>query len=241
MGLASREAVRRMVLPVMRTLAIGDIHGCLTSLEAVVEQAGVSPGDTVVTLGDYVDRGPDSKGVIDFLIGLRERTKVVTLMGNHEILMMNARSSRRDLERWRGPGVGGDATLRSYGGEDFRAIPREHWEFIEGALPFYEEQSHFFVHANAASDVELKDQDPFMLFWEKFRRVPPHRNGKVMVCGHTAQKSGVPANLGHAVCIDTCAYAGQWLTALDVSSGEYWQCNEAGECRSSDISAHLAQ
>ena len=225
----------------MRTLAIGDIHGCLASLKAVLRVAGLSRGDTVVTLGDYVDRGPDSRGVIDFLIELRERVNVVTLMGNHEILMLNARDSREDFKRWKGSGIGGDATLRSYGGEDCRVVPREHWQFIEEALPFHEEQSHFFVHANAAPDVELKDQDPFMLFWEKFRRVPPHRNGKVMVCGHTAQKSGVPANLGHAVCIDTWACGGQWLTALDTGSGEYWQCNEEGECRRNEISAHLTQ
>ncbi len=224
----------------MRTIAIGDIHGCRAALEAVVEYAEVSEGDTVVTLGDYVDRGPDSKGVIDFLLNLRERVKVVTLMGNHEILMLNARESRSDLERWKGTGVGGGATLQSYGGEDCKVVPRAHWQFIEEALPFYEEQSHFFVHANAAPNVKLQEQDPFMLFWEKFRRVPPHRNGKVMVCGHTAQKSGVPANLGHAICIDTCAYRGQWLTALDVGSGKYWQCNEGGESRSNDISAHLA-
>ena len=224
----------------MRTIAIGDIHGCRASLEALVEYADIAEGDTLVTLGDYVDRGPDSKGVIDFLLGLRERRNVVNLMGNHEILMIEARSSPKAMERWMGGGVGGRATLQSYGGEDFGVVPESHWEFIEGTLPFYEIDTHFFVHANAASNVALEDQDPFMLFWEKFRRVPPHRNGKVMVCGHTAQKSGDPANLGHAICIDTWAFGGQWLTALDAGSGNYWQCNEEGMRRTSHISAHLA-
>jgi serine/threonine protein phosphatase 1 len=224
----------------MRTIAIGDIHGCRASLEALVEYAGISEEDTLVTLGDYVDRGPDSKGVIDFLLRLRERSNVVNLMGNHEILMMEARDSLKAMERWMGGGVGGRETLQSYGGKDLGSVPEAHWEFIEGALPFHETDTHFFVHANAASNVALEDQDPFMLFWEKFRRVPPHRNGKVMVCGHTAQKGGDPANLGHAICIDTWAFGGQWLTALDAGSGNYWQCNEEGMRRTSHISAHLA-
>jgi len=60
-----------------------------------------------------------------------------------------------------------------------------------------------------------------------------------MVCGHTAQKGGVPANLGHAICIDTWAYGGQWLTALDVESGTCWQCNEEGERRSDNVALYL--
>ena len=223
----------------MRTIAIGDIHGCSSSLCGLIDYAGINEGDTVVTLGDYVDRGPDTKGVIDTILELRERTRVVSLMGNHEIMMLEARDSAPALARWMGEGVGGNSTIASYEGESLQSIPAQHWEFIEGGLPFHESESHFFVHANAASHLALKDQDPFMLFWEKFRKVPAHRSGKIMVCGHTAQKNGGPANLGHAICIDTWAYGGQWLTALDVESGTYWQCNEEGERRSNNISLHF--
>ncbi len=224
----------------MRTIAIGDIHGCRASLEALVEYAEFTEGDTVVTLGDYVDRGPDSKGVIDVLLELRTRVRVVSLMGNHEILMLDARGSEQAFENWVADGVGGGETLKSYGAEELKAVPGEHWEFIEATVPFHEVETHFFVHANAASQRPLEEQDEFMLFWERFRKVPPHRNGKVMVCGHTSQKSGEPANLGHAICIDTWACGGQWLTALDIGSGTYWQCNEEGGRREGHISAHLA-
>jgi len=206
----------------------------------LIDYAGINEEDTVVTLGDYVDRGPDTKGVIDTILELRERTRVVSLMGNHEIMMLEARDSGVALARWMGEGVGGSSTVASYGGDSLQSIPVQHWEFIEGGLPFHESERHLFVHANAASHLALEDQDPFMLFWEKFRKVPPHRSGKTMVCGHTAQKGGVPANLGHAICIDTWAYGGQWLTALDVQSGTYWQCNEAGEERSDNVSRHLS-
>ena len=84
----------------MRTIAIGDIHGCRASLEALAEYAEFSEGDIIVTLGDYVDRGPDSKGVIDFLLELRTRVKVVSLMGNHEILMLAARGSEQAFVNW---------------------------------------------------------------------------------------------------------------------------------------------
>ena len=224
----------------MRTIAIGDIHGCRAALEALAEYAEFSEGDTIVTLGDYVDRGPDSKGVIDFLLELRTRVKVVSLMGNHEILMLAARGSEQAFVNWEEDRVGGGDTLKSYGADKLSAVPEEHWQFIEGALPFYEMETHFFVHANAASHLPLEDQDEFMLFWERFRKVPPHRNGKVMVCGHTSQESGEPVNLGHAICIDTWACGGQWLTALDVGSGTCWQCNEEGDRRQNHISAHLA-
>ena len=78
----------------MRTIAIGDIHGCLTSLRALVTHAGITPDDTIVTLGDYVDRGPDSRGVIDFLLRLRRDHNVISLMGNHELLRSAIRSRK---------------------------------------------------------------------------------------------------------------------------------------------------
>jgi serine/threonine protein phosphatase 1 len=71
-----------------------------------------------------------------------------------------------------------------------------------------------------------------MLYWEHFRNPPAHVSGKVMVCGHTPQKSGRPRSIGHAICIDTWVYGKGWLTCLDVESGKYRQANERGETRS---------
>jgi len=109
-----------------------------------------------------------------------------------------------------------------------------HWRFIEEETRgWFEIPSHFFVHANAYPDCALEEQPDFMLYWEGFDDPLPHSSGKVMVCGHTSQKSGMPRNIGHAVCIDTWACGKGWLTCLDVGSGKYWQANEHGEIRCS--------
>ena len=83
-----------------RIIAIGDIHGCSTALDAILRLVEPGPEDTVVTLGDYIDRGPDSKGVLDLLLRLKSRCHLVPLMGNHEEIMLDARQSRSGFEFW---------------------------------------------------------------------------------------------------------------------------------------------
>lgn len=212
----------------MRHLAIGDIHGCLRSLVAVTQAAGVRATDVVVTLGDYVDRGPDSRGVLDWLVEFARRGHLAAIRGNHDLMMLRAREVGSGTGEWLE--AGGDAALASYGGT-LRAVPQTHWEFLEATRLWYETDSHFFVHANVYPDYALEDQPEFMLLWEKLDDSRPHESGKVMVCGHTPQKSGRPLNLGHAVCVDTGACKGGWLTCLDVGRGEYWQANESREVR----------
>ena len=214
-----------------RVFAIGDVHGCLKSLQRLDTELVFSPDDTVITLGDYVDRGPDSKGVIDFLLDLRNRTKLVTLRGNHEIIMLTARIRGVDyLEAWLG--VGGEETMASYSAKKWSDIPSAHWEFLESTLPAHESSTHFFVHANVTPDKPLDQQSESVLYWERFQGDErPHCSGKIMVCGHTSQHSGKPFNIGHAVCIDTWVYGDGWLTCLEVATGRYWQADEAGDFR----------
>jgi serine/threonine protein phosphatase 1 len=112
-------------------------------------------------------------------------------------------------------------------------VPAAHWDFIENqCLPYWETDTHLFVHANVDADLALFEQPDYMLFWERFEASAPHISGKVMVCGHTSQKTGLPANLGHAVCIDTWACGRGWLSCLDVGNGQLWQTNQAGQQRS---------
>jgi serine/threonine protein phosphatase 1 len=217
----------------MRTLAVGDIHGCFRALSTLAAYVPFQPDDLLITLGDYVDRGPDTHAVIDWLIHRSQTAQLVPLRGNHEIMLLNARESDEDFETWLG--YGGDKVLASYSpvGDpgQLTDIPERHWEFVEGTRNFYETWDHFFVHANAYPDMQLADQPDFMLFWEKFNQPLPHENGKVMVCGHSAQRSGRPLGVGHAVCIDTWVYGDGWLTCLDIGSGVCWQANEQGETR----------
>ncbi|MGI9242671.1 MAG: metallophosphoesterase family protein [Verrucomicrobiales bacterium] len=217
----------------MRNLAIGDIHGCRSSLEALADYAEFGADDTIITLGDYVDRGPDSKGVIDFLIALSTGTNLVHLTGNHEIMMRDALVFGESTLSWLT--FGGRATLASYGGDTSEAIPGPHWDFIGSSLPYHENETHFFVHANASPGTALGNQQEFELYWKRFDDPEPHQSGKTMVCGHTSQGSGLPRNIGHAICIDTNACRGGWLTCLDTDLGTYWQTNESGDRRQGRI------
>lgn len=218
-----------------RHFAIGDIHGCNTALESLIDFVSPDSDDTVVTLGDYVDRGPGSRAVLDLIIDLDRHLTVVPLRGNHEIMMLDAREKKSWLDAWLS--YGGDETLRSYASDaddagSFAQIPDLHIDFLENKLvPYYECSSHFFVHAFADANVALEHQTPATLYWRRYLDPKPHCCGKIMVCGHTAQRSGVPASNGHSVCIDTWAHGDGWLSCLDVGSGTIWQANEAGDRR----------
>jgi serine/threonine protein phosphatase 1 len=220
----------------MRTLAIGDVHGCSGALRALLDAVKPTSDDLIVTLGDYVDRGPDSFGVLDQLLHLRRTGRLVALRGNHEEMMLLARESEGKLHDWLD--CGGKPTLASYSplGDAGRLadVPDEHWDFLENVcIAWHETDTHIFVHANAHPDVPMDEQPGYMLRWEAISRQwsAPHYSGKVMVCGHTQQRSGLPLNLGHAVCIDTWAYGDGWLTCLDVRSGRVWQANRAERVR----------
>jgi serine/threonine protein phosphatase 1 len=227
---------------VSRILAIGDVHGCSKALDVLLADVNPHGADTVVTLGDYIDRGPDSKGVLDRLLDLHGTGRLVALRGNHEVMLLAARVSWEAADMWLR--CGGAAALASYGTGDhpgtFGDIPDRHWEFMESVcVNWYECATHFFVHANALPDRPLDEQPDQMLHWAVFGSRGPHSSGKVMVCGHTQQRCGWPLNLGHAVCLDTWAYGGGWLTALDVTTGQVWQANQRGERRTAHIDDFL--
>jgi serine/threonine protein phosphatase 1 len=226
----------------MRTIAIGDIHGCLRALDLLLEMIQPRPDDVIITLGDYADRGPDSRGVLDRLIELQSRCNLIALKGNHDIMMMQARDEPQTFRDW--CYFGGDETLQSYGADSrwdlfSDAIPQSHWRFLENSAAHHEIETHFFVHANVYPDVPLDEQPDHMLFWEKLDAYVsrPHESGKTMICGHSAQRSGKPLILEQAVCIDTWVYGAGWLTGLDVATGMYWQANQRGETRTGQLEA----
>jgi serine/threonine protein phosphatase 1 len=227
----------------MRHLAIGDIHGCATAFSTLLDFVKIREDDLIITLGDYVNRGPQSRDVVARLIELHETGQLIPLRGNHEIMMLAARDSEEKLNQFLK--VGGDKTLQSYD-EDFARLldaPSElepwhtvvddiHWDFIEERLhSYYESDNHFYVHANAYAEAPLNEQPEFMLYWEKFNDPSRHESGKVMVCGHSSQRSGLPKSNLNAICIDTKAHAGGWLSCLHVESGHLWQANEEGQTR----------
>jgi serine/threonine protein phosphatase 1 len=220
----------------MRYLAISDIHGCFTALETLANFARFDRDDVVITLGDYVDKGPDTRRALDWLIDYQQRGRLVPIRGNHDIMMLGARDSKKNFEDWFNEG--GNQTLKSYGG-DLKSVPDSHWQFLEATERYFEIETHFFVHANAWPDLPLDEQPDFMLFWEFFNDPAPHESGKTMVCGHTSQRSFEPVNIGHAICIDTRCFGGGWLSCLDITSGDLWQANERGETQQRNIEEYL--
>ena len=217
----------------MRTIAIGDVHGCDLALTALLSAISPEPDDLLIPLGDYVDRGPGSKAVIDTLLDLSKRCRLVPLIGNHEVMMLVAREDAGQLSYWMQ--FGGIQTLASYGDDldSLDAVPDEHFQFIDRCHSYYETENHIFLHANYTANLPLERQPEFVFLWEHLTtHVPePHVSGKKAIVGHTPQPEGEILDLGHIVCIDTCCFGGGWLTALDVDTGQIWQASCDGEMR----------
>ncbi|WP_417393816.1 metallophosphoesterase family protein [Gimesia chilikensis] len=224
-----------------RLLAIGDIHGCLTALELLLEKVQPTSRDQVIVLGDIVSRGLDTRGCIELLMELQTRVPLLCLMGNHEEFMLDARDDDIACGSWLY--FGGEETLLSYDPEYAEArienVPETHWEFIESFPDYYETEHEIFVHGMVDPDLPLTEQDTNEFRWRKFEDVRPHISGKQVICGHTSQKSGLPLNLQHSICIDTNACRGGWLTCLDVAGEVAHQTSEAGEYRMLDMNTLL--
>jgi serine/threonine protein phosphatase 1 len=208
-----------------RTIAIGDIHGCDRALESLLMSLAPERTDTLIVLGDVVDRGPNSRRCIDILLNLREHCRLILIKGNHEEMMLSAIAGGDWADGW--ATYGGRETLKSYGVPHF--IPDEHREFLETALDFYSNETNIFVHAGIDPGLPLDQQSNWALRWERFA---PERGdpvcGRRLICGHTAQPGGLPVIDGRWVCIDTGVYLrGGRLTALDVENDVVYQTNQA--------------
>jgi serine/threonine protein phosphatase 1 len=162
-----------------RSIAIGDVHGCSAALAALVRAIHPTALDTLVFLGDYIDRGPDSRGVLEQVIALAERCTLVPLLGNHEEMLLAALEGPSELRYWLK--FGGTEALASYGYRggpelrpaDLRAlIPVEHLQFIKGCRDYYETVRHIFVHAYYDPHLPLHQQKWGGLRWASLPPVP---------------------------------------------------------------------
>lgn len=218
-----------------RTIAIGDIHGCSLALAAIIKAIDLKTSDTLVTLGDYVDRGIDTKGVLDQLIMLQHRCRLIPILGNHDQMMLGARKGPSELELWYN--FGGQGALASYGfSGHLNLVPKEHYRFLESCLPYFETDTHFFLHANYKPEIPLDQLDIHTLRWLSIRDyVPPciHNSNKIAFVGHTPHPEVF--DLGYLVDIDTRCCKDGWLTAMDVDTKQIWQADERGEMRNQTI------
>ena len=208
--------------------AIGNIHGMKHKLVDLIELLPLTPEDRLVFIGDYIDRGPDSFGVVEFLLGLQERQPCTFLLGNHESMFLSFLGWEGDAyfgaEAFRDNG--GELTLESYGYSDgpgdFKLSP-SHEEFYRSLELSYTADQYLFVHAGlsrevlAVSDVEYArvNTSPHDLLWQRDTAELPHSLGATIVYGHTPLPDfGIRWNIPYSIGIDTGAVYGGPLTAL---------------------------
>ena len=175
-----------------KIFAIGDIHGCLDKLEALMGMLDIDFGkDTLLFVGDYIDRGPRSKDVVDYMIDLgRQHDHVVCLKGNHEFLLkryLEGTQSHMFLAN------GGDTTLESYmrtGGDlGEQPIPSNHLAFFDSLSHYYETDDYVFVHGGLKPGVDLDKQQEWDMLWIRDEFIySDYDFGKRVVFGHTPFK-----------------------------------------------------
>jgi serine/threonine protein phosphatase 1 len=207
--------------------AVGDVHGMREPLERLLAELPLERNDHLIFIGDYVDRGPDPKGVIDVLLRVRERWRCTFLMGNHEAMFLAYLG-------WKGPRYfgaeaflrnGGETTLASYGlGPDEQPeLPPEHEGFFRELELFHLEDPYVFVHAGLSRDaLQLSDvkyalerEKPRDLLWQRATAELPHSLGVTVIYGHTPMPDlQVRWNLPYSIGIDTGAVYGGRLTAI---------------------------
>lgn len=220
-----------------RIFAIGDIHGSLVALKTLLEMIVPTAKDKLIFLGDYINRGDDSKGVLDTLMNLPDSCQVVTIMGNHELMMLDGLKYPDAFNFWLR--VGGDKTLQSFGLLPLRHeclhLPFHYISFLKNLKAYYETDDFIFCHASIFGDVPMSQQDDYGLRWRKLESSHVgHISGKKVVCGHTEQRSGDILVQGDVICIDTWAYGGGYLSALQIthdSSMTAYQANNQGQTR----------
>ncbi|MEW6657864.1 MAG: metallophosphoesterase family protein [Thermodesulfobacteriota bacterium] len=207
--------------------AVGDIHGCLDRLEMLLDEIQPDLGkDVLLFVGDYIDRGPDSRGVVDYVLRLQQkypREHVVCLKGNHEAMFLDFLQGReRELFLFNG-GLG---TLRDYWGDNWDRkkeliLPPEHARFFQELRAYYETPDYIFVHGGLKPGVPLPEQQEEDLLWIRGEFITSMEDfGRLVIFGHTPFKS--PLVMPNKIGIDTGAVYGNFLTCLKLPQKEFF-------------------
>jgi serine/threonine protein phosphatase 1 len=210
----------------MLTYAVGDIHGSYTKLASLLEHCikrhrthgGEAP--RFVFLGDYVDRGPGSREVVELLMEMQSNAPehIVCLRGNHEEMLISA-AKRDDVTMWLSNG--GEVTLRSYGVNSAGDIPGAHLHWL-GNLPLaISDGLRFYVHAGIKPGVALDEQSKGAMLWIREPFLSDARDhGQYIVHGHTPLEGGQPDLRPNRLNLDTGACFGGPLTAAVFDESE---------------------
>lgn len=216
-----------------RTIAFGDVHGDSRSLKVLLDRIVPEKNDRLVFCGDLIDRGLDSKGVIEILIELSSRCEIILIRGNHEELCLEAHDQDPpDLSKWLS--IGGQSTLDSY---ETGIMPKSHLQLLEKSVDFFETDSCIFLHANFNNGYKLEETPSRILRWEFLdvenpERIPKHYSGKTVILGHSTVGDNA-LDLGHLIALDTGAGMDEgWLTCFDLAENVFHAANEFGVYRS---------
>ncbi len=210
-----------------RIFAIGDIHGCNQELTKLLSILDADPTtDTIVFLGDYIDRGPDSRGVIDTILDFkRDFPDTICLKGNHEDMFLDSYLYERNIDLYMfNQGI---TTIESYGASivDFpriKFLPKEHLDFFNSLRLFYETDDYIFVHAGLRPHIRLEEQSSEDLLWIREEFLNSRFDfGKLVVFGHTPLSR--PLIQKNKIGIDTGLVYGGFLTCLELPALNFIQ------------------
>ena len=210
-----------------KTYAISDIYGGNQQLIVLLPALNIQSDDTLIFLGDVIDRGVNSKGVLDTIIHYQTLCHVILIKGNHEEMMLGAVHEREYLKYWLK--FGGIETLQSFGVtadlQDLKQIPFSYFKLLKSAIPYYENQDFIFTHATPLPHLPMDKQTDDSLRW---RFIPldgqnAHISGKTIICGHSAQKNGKVYHQNGLICVDTFAHGDGCLTAIEVTQMMIYQ------------------
>ena len=183
-----------------RLIAIGDIHGEVEKLNSMIDRLDLQKQDKVIFLGDYIDRGLNSKAVIERILDLSKKIECVFLKGNHEDMLLKTKitHSQDDIEHWLLSG--GISTYDNYG--DYPAIFNTHGKFLDSLKLYHIEQNYMFVHAGINPKKELSEQTKDDLLWIREEFLDnSHNLPYKIIFGHTPFRE--PLILDDKIGIDT--------------------------------------
>lgn len=211
-----------------RTFIIGDLHGCIKTFEELLCKIGLTPDDNLYFLGDYIDRGPASKEVIDKILDLRITNNVTSLIGNHEYLMLEAFKSAKNLDLWLQNGAA--ATLESFGTFSLQSIDNKYKDFLN-SLKYYVELDNFIlVHGGFNFSSPFPFNDIQAMLWSRSNHVDFEiTKGKRLIVGHTPTKlEDIRESLNRDVikldggCVHKQHFLLGYLAALELNSMELY-------------------
>lgn len=201
-----------------RKFAIGDIHGCYDKLMSLMDKISPTIDDTIIFLGDYIDRGPQTRDVIDYLIKLNEVTNCIFLTGNHEQMLLDYINDQNDDMFLY---TGGYATLESYGNLN-QLKEHTHMCFLNSLEWYNTDDQYIYVHAGLVPNVALHEQDHHDLIWIRANFILyPTKLTKKVIYGHTPNRS--PQVAIDKIGIDTGAFMGGKLTAIQLPEETFIQ------------------